>query len=188
MEHGSRPGRCPPADGTQWRGWWGSLSILSPSSCPLKPCSLCSSREGGSAGLSLSLHQGEPLQLPLTRNQLSSAIHSLQRRPGLLFSSGARASKPGNCILPAAIEPRSHGALAEPRRAQTARLCTLQALWRQILCAPLHVHTRVRAPLAKSHLSVLHGPSHQASEGESRSVPLSLLLCGPCARWTGASL
>lgn len=92
MEHGSRPGRCPPADGTQWRGWWGSLSILSPSSCPLKPCSLCSSREGGSAGLSLSLHQGEPLQLPLTRNQLSSAIHSLQRRPGLLFSSGARAS------------------------------------------------------------------------------------------------
>lgn len=178
----------PPSGRHRVRGWWGSLSILSPSSCPLKPGSLCSLREGGSAGLSLSLHQGELPQLPLTCNQLSSAIHSLWRRPGLLFSSGARASKPGNCILLAANEPRSHGALAEPRRVQTARLRTLQALWRQVLLAPLRVHTRVWALPAKSHLSVLHGPSHQASEGESRSVPLSLLLCGPCTRWTGASL
>ena len=124
MRPRSRPGRRSPAGLHAVEGLGGSLSILPPKQVPSPP-----PQRGGSALRSLSLHCGALLQLLVAGKRLSSAVHSLRRRLELKFSSGARASKPGNCVLPAANEPRSHGALAETSRVQAAWLRTLQALF-----------------------------------------------------------
>lgn len=95
--------------------------------------------------------QERPLPLPPAGDQLSSAIRSLVRCPRQMFGSRARASKPGNYILPAANELLPHEPFLSPAGLQTARL-SLEA---GTLCTSAGTHPRAAA-LIKSHLRFLH--------------------------------